>query len=537
MGLAASQARLLTLTSRAIDLEMKCLTLSAATLRNAQESYNLSVEHNEALDQLDLSSKDPNSEFYIGQKITSMTVNGAGVNIGDGKLSPDAIENITPFNVDYVVNNSGGSIEHSKYIKDGQSTRSTRTETEVQADIKNETETLNNNKSNLTASDNKLTDLKDKSAAWEAGHRKVTPEEENKNAELRGKIDTLNDEKAQYVTAKEAAEGDIKTQDDIITTLSAEASKQYTEALRQDGIAAENKTNYGNAQKSVEALKELLSRPNGDTYGNRQAYESALKAAGQYSAAWHEAEAKAQAARNAQEAANQKVEAAKTAKTEAEARRNTADSNISRIDGEIAALESQIVPEPTVTEGTEDEVNPYPAQIATEESTNSMYKMLVSNSENKLKELNSELAQIKQPYTSDEQKLMEDIKKSPAKFLEALKAGTISIVGPDGKVVDYEDMKRSYNKDNFLPEDDMDSTQPNISYTTGKDKDAYDQEKSRIDRHYDDEEKKLSLKDKKIQMEQQQVQTELNAVNTERDSVKSLIEKNVEKSFTYGYNA
>ena len=49
MGLAASQARLLTLTSRSIDLELKCLRYSAEEIRNTQKSCDLSEEHNEIL--------------------------------------------------------------------------------------------------------------------------------------------------------------------------------------------------------------------------------------------------------------------------------------------------------------------------------------------------------------------------------------------------------------------------------------------------------------------------------------------------------
>ena len=514
MGLAASQARLLTLTSRAIDLEMRCLTLSAATLRNAQESYDLSQEHNDQLDALDEASKDPNSEFYIGMKATSYTVNGTAASIGN--MDPSRLENISPFNVDYVVNNNGGTIEHSKYIKDGKSTKSTRTETAVKADIQSTTTSKNNNTTKLNNSKTKLDDLKAKSDEWEY-NKNNSGTISRKNGELQAQIYSLKTQRQQYVNDKTTAEGVITAQDAII-------SQQTAEATKQAGIASTNKASWEGTERALDAIK--AAHPN--DYRDRYDYQQIFKQAGQFSAAWHQAEAFEKMAR-------QKVEAAEKEKAKAEGDKSKAEANIASTDASIEALEKQIVP----VSDSPSASNPYTSQIATEQANYDMYQQLVDNDTKKLEELNNELAQVQQPYTQDEQDLLKTIKEDTTgtTFLKALKDGTISIVGPDGKVLNYEDVKKDYNKNNFLPEDDMDSASPNIQISYSKDKSAYDTEKARIDREFDQEEKKLSLKDKKIQAEQTQVQTQLNAVNTERESVKSLIDKNVEKGFKYGYNA
>ena len=147
MGLAASQCRLLTLTSRANDLELTCMTLSAKTIRNAQKSYQLLVDHNAQLDELDEQSKDKNSEYYIGyrdpQTSGANSPSGSGSPQGSGNnnngygnnfgnFDPKMYET-TPFDTKFV-KNSGYSIEHKNYMSEDGST--VRTEDAVNADIK-----------------------------------------------------------------------------------------------------------------------------------------------------------------------------------------------------------------------------------------------------------------------------------------------------------------------------------------------------------------------------------------------------------------
>lgn len=63
----------------------------------------------------------------------------------------------------------------------------------------------------------------------------------------------------------------------------------------------------------------------------------------------------------------------------------------------------------------------------------------------------------------------------------------------------------------------------------------YDEDE--VEAYYDAEEKKLAVKDKKLQTEQQRLQVELTAVQSEAQSVQTLIQKNIERGFGYGYNA
>ena len=50
---------------------------------------------------------------------------------------------------------------------------------------------------------------------------------------------------------------------------------------------------------------------------------------------------------------------------------------------------------------------------------------------------------------------------------------------------------------------------------------------------YNTETKKIKRKEKEIEMQQTQLQSEYTALNTEIESVKSIISKNIERSFQY----
>ena len=63
----------------------------------------------------------------------------------------------------------------------------------------------------------------------------------------------------------------------------------------------------------------------------------------------------------------------------------------------------------------------------------------------------------------------------------------------------------------------------------------YDEDE--IKAYYETEEKKIQVKEKKLQTENDRIQVELASVNSEAQSVKTLIDKNIERGFSYGYNA
>ncbi len=88
MGLAASQARLLTLTSRSIDLELQCMRFSAQEIRNSQKACDLSEEHNEILDWLKQRSETQGDDLYAGNfAMDSYTTNGVNSGSGDASSS------------------------------------------------------------------------------------------------------------------------------------------------------------------------------------------------------------------------------------------------------------------------------------------------------------------------------------------------------------------------------------------------------------------------------------------------------------------
>lgn len=133
----------------------------------------------------------------------------------------------------------------------------------------------------------------------------------------------------------------------------------------------------------------------------------------------------------------------------------------------------------------------------------------------------------------------EEVKQTKAKFYYQVFEQAFS----NGYTVDDQITNRSYmdaqlanNKykiDGKLASEHTQVSKSKLKLTTAE---KVEEEKEKIKSWYNKEEKKISNQEKSIDNKMTSLNAEISALNTEKESVNSLIQKNIERSFTYCQN-
>ena len=144
---------------------------------------------------------------------------------------------------------------------------------------------------------------------------------------------------------------------------------------------------------------------------------------------------------------------------------------------------------------------------------------------------------VKNPSTSTT--IVDEDKQTKAKFYYQVFEQAFS----KGYAVDDQITNRSYmdaqlanNKykiDGKLASEHTQVSKSKLKLTTAE---KVEEEKEKIKSWYNKEEKKISNQEKSIDTKMTSLNAEISALNTEKESVNSLIQKNIERSFTYCQN-
>ena len=453
MGLAASQARLLTLTSRSIDLELKCMRFSNQQIRNAQKACEISEDYNMQLDWLsdryDASRKAQAAAAEAGPEfvnLTDMSIEDLGSYGISVDFAPVSAENGEE--EEFVPNEHINYADHVKLVPN-QTFDSPSMYTEKVAAFLNTYGTDN--------------------------------------------FKTLSSEPSRQLLLKEdfARNGWGFTSDEANLVL--EQFRKYNSLDDMTKAAPEiDKTNYKNKALMQEALAYMLIAKSGGACPNitvneknvtRQGWESALSSAA--SSSGLDPEIFEMGVRNGGSVSLQSIQQLKG---------------------------KYYVDYPTM--GISQQFDGYSAacrQARDHWAESPEYKQW----------LNAKAAQ--EAGNGDTNVLLEAYKDKD-KLWEYITNGVLVLKDKNQNIIsDFSNLELKSKQ----------SQEPIDIY----DQEQYKSDKERLERDYDNQQKRLSLDDKKIQAQLTQVQTELNACNSEIQSVKTLIDKNIERGFSYGYNA
>jgi len=501
MGLAASQCRLLTLTSRASDLELECMMLSARTLRNAQKSYELMCNHNDALDELDAQSKDPNSDMYTGYQWRPTSYSTSG-----GSGSPEAAQQpsfeYTPevyddkkFDLDFVAQ-SGCSIEHKNYMNEDGS--AVRTEDAVNADIKKLDDADAVSKTEIEKLDTE--DAETKAAILQSVEDQQGYEQDSQNWEDEKKAYAEGIEEGKKDIAKfegetiPAAQTDLDTKTSELegfkneaTTLTNELNGLNQEVNTYDTVTIPNlaanysakltaqyqannnfeaaKAEYARLATSKASTAELRAQSNAISQAARILYNVAIPQANtariNLDNAKSERANKKSQAQSKQTDLNNKNNQITQKNTEVNAANSKLEGYKKALEtlkdktGEKEAYYNEYYSENPHTEKIQAEIEKQ-AELQGKIDANVTKKAelqgkIDANVEPRTK-LQAELTKIqnkaKNGYSKDEQKLMNSVKNDASAFLNALQNGDIVLVDANGNKVDYASKKAELDEFN-----------------------------------------------------------------------------------------
>jgi len=453
MGLAASQARLLTLTSRSIDLELQCLRYSAQEIRNTQKSCDLSEEHNEILDWLEQRSKTEGDELYTGNYVVdTYTTNGTGntnsvnsANSGNTiNLQGASFETLTNYGFALVPSSSSNSSSTQKQVTyptadsmvyEGVTQGSGESVSKYNGAYNsfiskygNDTFTIKNSNRQLAVDETPREYDRDPGfdRYYERRNRRFQEVEQIKMIDDEGFAEPTNNKG--YTRAQWNAQLETYAASNGLN------SKAFNVCVQKKG------------QMTQSDLDTALGKP---STGSKYYYYKDI------------------------------------------------DGNLSRNTWKTR---------PEAVTAAQSYLNTLPGYSANNNSNNSVNSDIIAEAQ-----------------------------KDTAKLWQYIASGEI-IVMKDGQAVNNYNVNEQ-DSDSYDIGSGSSSNQNYTSATWVKDKSKYEAAVKEEERRYDQEEKKLQLEDKKLQAKMTQTQTMMNAVKTEIESVKSFIQKNTEKSFTYGYDA
>lgn len=178
MGLSASQARLLHLTSRLSDLELGAQRISNAKIRLAEDSEEASRKYSDALNQQKLTVYDTVSNAYVDANAENLTTYYPGNEVGDGVdsrqrfIKNEAGQMLVTDDVLNAYNASGSNFERFLNNLEGHYTQNTdggqvvvagdpivTTSTITQADVQSGIDQLESVRSSLVGETGSITNL------------------------------------------------------------------------------------------------------------------------------------------------------------------------------------------------------------------------------------------------------------------------------------------------------------------------------------------------------------------------------------------
>ncbi len=497
MGLAASQARLLTLTSRCIDLELKCMQLSAEQIRNASAACSLSEDYNNQLDVLEARSKTEGDPLCIYKN------NDASKDLTEDDIKLAAAD----------IKNLGYNVVLSKFANDNGTVAApeVRTPDQIKANIDAVKQASFEPRNNYDFAVKQIESLENQNTELVAA-KEAYIESANLSTdqvkELKQQVDTSITE---FQTTINDRSTDISTEEGNIRTASSDISRYGAECATQ-------RARMNQASVDMNAMTK-------DSDGN---YVPDEKVRARAQEIFNDAQTKFGNASNAKMQAESDKTAAEQRKSDAERLKREAEDNKRAAEAKSKAYQEKIDNTNLDVEAKCKEID---GKISNNNTTKGVYeasrdnvKLIVEAYDKSIADLEGELAISQNVYSDDENKMLSDAEVNNSTLVSNLLNGSLVIVDGSGHKCSYDDLVQT-----LLSRYTASSGESGTTI----DRTAYNEAKDKADRDYDLAQKKLSLADKRIQMEMTQTQTQLNACNKEMESVKTLIDKNIERGFDY----